>query len=199
MPTSPYRVNEGEDTLCPQCRSANDADASFCDQCGAKMAGQPGESTVTGEDETQQCQSCLCMNATDAKYCDQCGGSMAGIRPWKAPGGGYLDWAAVTRGERRAQDEIIDMSGAPDYNPVPHAYDPAAIQCANPDCTVPGGAKNSPDAKFCDQCGYPAYAGNGVEVVDDSGVVEDIEGAAMSDAELLSHRSRELELMEMGA
>jgi hypothetical protein len=64
---------------------------------------------------------------------------------------------------------------------------------------VPGGAKNSPDAKFCDQCGYPAYAGNGVEVVDDSGVVEDIEGAAMSDAELLSHRSRELELMEMGA
>jgi hypothetical protein len=199
MPTAPYRVNEGEDTLCGQCQSANDADASFCDQCGAKMAGQPGDSTVTGEDETQQCQSCLSMNATDAKYCDQCGSSLAGIRPWKAAGGGYLDWAAARRGEKRAQDEIVDMSGAPDYNPVPHAYDPGALQCPNDDCTVPGGAKNSPDAKFCDQCGYPMYAGNGVEVVDDSGVVEDIEGAAMSDAELLAHRRRELELLELSA
>ena len=199
MPTAPYTVNDGEDTLCGQCKSANDADASFCDQCGARMDGQPGESTVTGEDETQQCQSCLCMNATDAKYCDQCGSSLAGIRPWKAPGGGYLDWAAARRGERRAADELVDMSGAPDYNPVPHAYDPGALQCQNSDCTVPGGAKNSPDAKFCDQCGYPMYAGNGVEVVDDSGVVEDIEGAAMSDAELLAHRRRELELLELTA
>ena len=197
MPTAPYTVHEGEGTLCPQCQSANDADASFCDQCGARMAGPAGASTVEGEDESQQCQSCLCMNATDAKYCDQCGSSMAGIRPWKAPGGGYLDWAARKRGEKRAQDEIVDMSGAPDYNPVPHQFDPGALTCQNPDCTVPGGAKNSPDAKFCDQCGYPAYAGNGVEVVDDSGVVEDIEGAAMSDAELLAHRSRELELLAL--
>lgn len=197
MPTTPYQVNAGEDALCGQCQSANDADASFCDQCGAKMAGQPGASTVTGEDESQQCQSCLCMNATDAKYCDQCGSSLAGIRPWKAAGGGYLDWAAAQRGEKRAQDEIVDMSSAPDYNPVPHAYDPGALQCPNGDCTVDGGAKNSPDAKFCDQCGYPMYAGNGVEVVDDSGVVEDIEGAAMSDAELLAHRQRELELLAL--
>lgn len=106
---------------------------------------------------------------------------------------------SVRQGEQRAQDEIVDMSGAPDYNPVPHAYDPGALQCANPDCTVPGGARNSGDAKFCDQCGGSLYAGNGVEVVDDSGVVEDIEGAAMSDAELLSQRGRELELLEMGA
>lgn len=200
MPTAPYRVNEGEDTLCPQCRSANDADASYCDQCGAQMGGQPGASTVTGEDETQQCQSCLCMNATDAKFCDQCGSSLAGVRPWKAPGGGYLDWAAARRGEKRAQDELVDMSGAMDYNPVPHAYDPGAVQCVNQDCTVPGGAKNGGDAKFCDQCGAdlaPAYAGNGVEVVDDSGVVEDIEGAAMSDAELLAHRRREFELLAL--
>ena len=199
MPTAPYTVSEGEDTLCAQCRSANDADACFCDQCGAAMPGRPGPSTVEGEDESQQCQSCLCMNATDAKYCDQCGSSLAGIRPWKAPGGGYLDWAAARRGEKRAADEIVDESGAPDYNPVPHQYDPGAIQCKNPDCAVDGGAKNSPDAKFCDQCGYPAYAGNGVEVVDDSGVVEDIEGAAMSDAELLAQRGRELELLELGA
>jgi ribosomal protein L40E len=199
MPTTPYQVNEGEDTLCAQCKSANDADASFCDQCGARMPGQPGPSAVTGEDESQQCQCCLCMNATDAKYCDQCGSSLAGIRPWKAAGGGYLDWAAQRRGEKRAADEIIDMSGAPDYNPVPHEYDPGAIQCQNAGCTVPGGAKNSPDAKFCDQCGYPAYAGNGVEVVDDSGVVEDVEGAAMADAELLAHRQRELELLALTA
>ncbi|HXT94498.1 MAG TPA: hypothetical protein VN714_35140, partial [Trebonia sp.] len=107
--------------------------------------------------------------------------------------------SARMRGDRRAQDEIIDMSGAPDYNPVPHAYDPGALQCASGSCVVPGGAKNSPDAKYCDQCGAAMYAGNGVEVVDDSGVVEDIEGAAMSDAELLAHRRREVELIMLTA
>jgi HK97 family phage prohead protease len=196
MPTTPYQVNEGEATLCAQCRSANDADASYCDQCGARMPGQPGESTVSGEDESQQCQSCLCMNATDAKYCDQCGSGMAGVRPWVQQGIGYLDWAAAHPGERRAADEIVDMSGAPDYNPVPHAFDPAAKKC--PYAKANGcGLMNSPDAKFCDQCGGSMYDGNGVEVVDDSGVVEDIEGAAMNDAELLAHRQRRMRLLAL--
>ena len=117
----------------------------------------------------------------------------------QALGGSLTLRRPVAARERRGPDEIIDMSGAPDYNPVPHEYDPGALQCSNADCSVSGGAKNSPDAKFCDQCGGSMYAGNGVEVVDDSGAVEDIEGAAMADAELLAHRGRELELMELGA
>lgn len=124
-----------------------------------------------------------------------------GANPWTA--GSSMEALTLRRPavgrSRRAQDEIADMSGAPDYNPVPHAYDPGALQCASGSCAVAGGAKNSPDAKYCDQCGAAMYAGNGVEVVDDSGVVEDIEGAAMSDAELLAHRHRELELLEMNA
>jgi HK97 family phage prohead protease len=102
--------------------------------------------------------------------------------------------------ERRAADEIVDMSGAPDYNPVPHAFDPAAIPCTASASCADQGVMNSPDAKFCDQCGSPvppAYAGNGAEVVDDSGVVEDIEGADVADAELLSHRRRELEFLTL--
>jgi len=108
MPTAPYTARPGEDAACPQCRSANDADAWFCDQCGTRMPGKPGESTAEGEDETQQCQSCLSMNATDAKYCDQCGRELAGVIPYRAPGGGYSDWAdgrpvellSVTQAER---------------------------------------------------------------------------------------------------
>jgi HK97 family phage prohead protease len=199
MPTTPYQINDGENTLCAQCKSANDGNACFCDQCGAQMPGQPGPRTITGgEDESQQCQDCLCMNATDAKFCDQCGSSLAGVRPWKSAGLSYADWAAKFPAEKRAQDEIVDQSGAPDYNPVPHAFDPAAKKC--PYTQANGcGLMNSPDAKFCDQCGGAMYDGNGVEVVDDSGVVEDIEGAAMNDAELLAHRSREFELLELSA
>lgn len=177
MPTAPYAAHAGEGTACPQCQSLNDADASFCDQCGARMPGVPGESTVTGEDESQQCQSCLCMNATDAKFCDQCGSGLAGVRPWRTAGGGYSDWAAGRRGERRAQDEIMDMSGAPDYNPAPHEDDPGAIRHVS-GCAVEGGALNSPDAKFCDQDGGALYDSDGLIVLDDSGAVEEIEGAA---------------------
>jgi hypothetical protein len=131
--------------------------------------------------------------------CDQCGQGLVDDHD-ADDGYGPDSWKSRKPGERRAQDELVDMSSALDYNPAPHEYDPGAVQCANPDCPVPGGAKNGGDAKYCDQCGAdlaPAYAGNGTEVVDDSGVVEDIEGAAMSDAELLAHRHRELELLSL--
>ena len=189
MPTTPYRVNEGESTLCAQCQSANDADASFCDQCGAVMPGDPGESTVTGEDETQQCQSCLCMNATDAKYCDQCGGSMAGVRPWRAPGGGYLDWAAARRGEERGGFQA-DTTDGPDYDPQPHAA-AGHLQCPSGSCTVAGGAMNAPDAKHCDQCGAGLYSADGTIIVGESGVPEEVEGDA---ATALARSRAELEL-----
>jgi HK97 family phage prohead protease len=190
MPTQPYDAHPGETNECPQCHSVNDDSACYCDQCGNAMrpVGRPNMPGV--EDMIQAC-GCGQWNSADAKFCGQCGGSLTG--------GGSSYWRASRPGERRAQDEIVDMSGALDYNPVPHAYDPAAIPCtASAGCTAKG-VKNSPDAKFCDQCGAPAYAGNGVEVVDDSGVVEDIEGASMNDAELLAQRGRELELLEMSA
>jgi HK97 family phage prohead protease len=112
MPTAPYTIHPGEGTLCGQCRSANDADACFCDQCGARMPGEPGESTVSGEDETQQCQSCLCMNATDAKYCDQCGRELAGVTPSRAPGGGYVssfDWADGQPREQLTAAQALEL------------------------------------------------------------------------------------------
>lgn len=196
MPTRPYTVHAGENTLCGQCQSANDADAYFCDQCGAKMGGERGASTVLGEDETQQCQSCLCMNATDAKYCDQCGAGLAGVTPWRTPGGGYgLDWSARGPAEHLmggdAAGQIMDLATAADYNPGAHGD--SSIQCPDPGCTVDGGALNSQDAKYCDQCGAPLYNEDGLIVLDDSGVVEEV-GGAMADADLLSMRLRLLEL-----
>lgn len=176
MPTAPYTEHPGEASECGQCQSMNDLDASFCDQCGAKMT--PSGAAQVEEDETQQCQACLCMNSTDAKYCDQCGLELAGVLPWKAPGGGYSDgfWKA-RRGERRAAAQEPDLSTAPDYNPGAHAA-ADEIQCTNPDCTVDGGALNSADARHCDQCGGPLYDGDGLMVLEDSGVVEEVEGAS---------------------
>jgi HK97 family phage prohead protease len=196
-PTQPYTAHDGETNACPQCQSVNDDTAGYCDQCGTAMrpAG-PVSNMQDIEDMTQRCGECLRWNSADAKYCGGCGQELAGDqgRGWDA---GF--WRAGRPGEKRSADEIVDMSGAPDYNPVPHAYDPAALQCKNSGCPVPGGAKNSPDAKYCDQCSAPLYGGNGAEVVDDSGVVEDIEGASMNDAELLAHHRRELELLELSA
>jgi HK97 family phage prohead protease len=103
-----------------------------------------------------------------------------------------------------AQDEIVDMSGAPDYNPVPHQFDPAAIACTTAACAA-AGVKNSPDARYCDQCGEPMYGSDGLMVLDDSGAVTEVqnsEGDAallsrQREAELLAHRQRELALLAL--
>jgi HK97 family phage prohead protease len=191
MPTAPYQVNEGEGTLCPQCRSANDADASFCDQCGAKMAGEPGASTVTGEDETQQCQSCLCMNATDAKYCDQCGSSLAGVRPWKAPGGGYVSddlYGQRAPRERRASAaEDMNLASSSDYDAAaaPHA---AGLTC--PKCQ----AGNHGGAQFCGQCGHGFADGVATSA---SVMVDDESGIPGDETQFAAARRRELLAMEL--
>jgi hypothetical protein len=95
-------------------------------------------------------------------------------------------------GERRAAFEA-DTTDAPDYNPAPHAAD-GELQCPSPDCTVEGGAMNSPDAKNCDQCGAPLYDEDGLIEVDDQGVTEELEGA---DAQALGLRRRRLELLKV--
>lgn len=81
----------------------------------------------------------------------------------------------------------------PDYDPQPHA-DPAALHCPSPDCTVEGGAHNSPDAKYCDQCGAGLYGDDGTIIVPEDGVPEEMEGTA---AMALAHRRRELELLRL--
>lgn len=187
MPTAPYTVHDGEDALCAQCQSANDADAAYCDQCGARMTATPGPSTIAGEDETQQCQACLLMNATDAKYCDQCGIELAGVRPWKSAGISADWWKSAKPSERRAAFEA-DYTDAPDYDPAPHAAQDA-IQCPADGCPVEGGALNAPDAKYCDQCGGSLYDEDGKIVIDDRGVPVEV-GAA--DALTLRHRQLEL-------
>lgn len=96
---------------------------------------------------------------------------------------------------RRAGDPerlaIPGYSGAPDYDPQPHS-DPAALNCPYPDCTVEGGAMNSPDAKHCDQCGQPLYDSDGLIVIDAGGVPEEDEGDL---AQALALRQRQLELL----
>lgn len=183
MPTAPYTEHEGETAQCGQCQSMNDLDAYFCDQCGAKMT--PTGTARVEEDETQQCTACLCMNATDAKYCDQCGVELAGVKPWKVPGGGYVSdyWKSRKPAEKRAAGEEADLSTAPDYNPAAHAAD-GEIQCGNAECPAEGGALNSSDAKYCDQCGAPLYDSDGMLVVQDSGVVDEAEGAMASGTQL---------------
>jgi hypothetical protein len=91
----------------------------------------------------------------------------------------------------------------PDYNPRPHLADPDAIRCGNPGCGAAGGALNSPDARFCDQCGAPLYNEDGTLVVHDSGVVTSLEGD-MGTANLYSAPSAEtlaaqLELARLSA
>jgi len=205
MPTAPYTVHPGEDYACPQCQSANDRDAYFCDQCGAKMPGGPaGAASAEGEDETQQCQSCLHMNATDAKYCDQCGTELAGVTPWRTPGGGYSwdDGWKSGRPKETAGAPRVDVSDTPDYNPgavdvdedgthAPmtgtHKHDHAAYGAKGH-----GGHAHAHVADASHEHDHQ-YNADGTIVLDDSGVVEEV-GGAMADADLLSRRLRLLEL-----
>jgi hypothetical protein len=51
--------DDGGETNCPSCGRGNDADAKFCDECGAALA--------------RACPKCGKANDTDAKFCDGCG------------------------------------------------------------------------------------------------------------------------------
>jgi len=69
---APHDAADPTDTSkCPACGKMNDADAKFCDQCGAKMPDSVAYKVDPGE--TVKCPSCGKMNDTDAKWCDQCG------------------------------------------------------------------------------------------------------------------------------
>ncbi len=49
--------------ICPQCRSQNEADASFCTRCGARLE--------------RRCPNCDTPNASDARFCKKCGQALA--------------------------------------------------------------------------------------------------------------------------
>src|ERR1035437_6031036 len=88
----PYRVDSDEPVNCPHCQRKNDTDASFCDQCGTKLAGRSdvsvGGATPLDDyapepynpqaDENVQCPECRKRNDPDAQYCDQDGTYLVG-------------------------------------------------------------------------------------------------------------------------
>jgi len=53
--------NEPRGVKCPACDTGNDADARFCDGCGAAMR------------TAAECSACGAENDGDAKFCDSCG------------------------------------------------------------------------------------------------------------------------------
>lgn len=50
---------QGESVTCAKCGHENDANAKFCDECGAAMS--------------VSCPTCGQVNDADAKFCDSCG------------------------------------------------------------------------------------------------------------------------------
>jgi len=51
---------------CHKCNKENDADAKFCDECGAALM------------KSAACPGCGELNDPDARYCDNCGRSLRG-------------------------------------------------------------------------------------------------------------------------
>jgi HK97 family phage prohead protease len=178
-PTQPYTAHTGETNECVQCHSVNDDTAQFCDQCGTQMMPKSHVSNMAGvEDMTQACP-CGKWNSADAKFCGQCGNELTSSTV------GSFMWSDGKPKESRAQDEVVDTSKQPDFN-LPD-QDPANDgQGAKP---CPHGAKNGcknmcPGSdKFCGSCGGPLYQSDGAMVLDDSGVVEEVQGAT-GDADL---------------
>jgi len=58
------REDAGGSVDCPACGERNDADANFCDSCGAAL-----ETAVS-------CPSCGAENDADANFCDSCGAAL---------------------------------------------------------------------------------------------------------------------------
>ena len=189
-PTAPYSAKPGEDLECPQCHSANDADASYCDQCGTAVRST-GASTAE-ENETQRC-GCGTWNADDAKFCSNCGTNIASDLDADNGGAGNgatsapspYGWAARP-GETRAlpaDGPPADYSGKPAHDPAAHGS--GSPQCPDPKCA----AANASDAAYCDQCGGPLYDEGGLvtsvgsmdDVVSDaSGIVEEDDEQALA-------------------
>lgn len=73
---APYQRKPDENVRCPACGKYSEPDASYCDQCGAKLPDGPSKPYVRGPGEDIQCPSCKKYNAADARYCSQCGNKL---------------------------------------------------------------------------------------------------------------------------
>jgi hypothetical protein len=88
----------------------------------------------------------------------------------------------------------------PDYDPQPHAA-PGHMVCPSSSCPVEGGALNSVDAKYCDQCGQGLYSQDGTILVNSDGVPVALDGdgetsqALERSRALLELRTRQLALL----
>jgi HK97 family phage prohead protease len=194
-PTAPYSPKAGESAECPQCHSANDPAAAYCDQCGTAVQAT-ATTAAAAETLTQRCP-CGSWNADDAKFCATCGtnissdldadnggsgnGAASAPSPW--------DWSARRGGaERRAlpaDGPPPDFSSKPPHDPTAHGT--GSPQCPDPNC----GAANAEDAGYCDQCGQALYDQGGLvasvgdmddTVTDASGIVEEDTEMALSAA-----------------
>jgi len=120
MPTAPYSAGADEHVLCGQCRSGNDVDAAYCDQCGTEL--NPLIGYVQHPDDTQVCPWCRKMNSPDAKVCDQCGRGMVNDHDGDDPGyaGGAGSWliGSDSYGSRRPVERRAALSAA-DVNDLP--------------------------------------------------------------------------------
>lgn len=107
--------------------------------------------------------------------------------------------SARKRTEELARGELKDSDTHPDFNvDVPSYTASGSVECPSDSCPVYSGgdgdrALNAKDAKYCDQCGSSLYNSDGLIVLDDSGVTEEV-GDSVGDADMRSRRLRLLEL-----
>lgn len=98
----PYRRHTGEDVRCPDCGDYNEADANYCDQCGAQLpdsAFPEGRQPYTRDaGETVECPSCDRWNEPDAVFCDQCGARLPATAYPPDGGDGAVDTGAGSSG-----------------------------------------------------------------------------------------------------
>lgn len=76
----PFKQDDDELVMCPECDKANDSDAGWCDQCGFDFhsVGFRPAPYHQDDDETVACPQCSLHNDVDASFCDQCGFELAG-------------------------------------------------------------------------------------------------------------------------
>src|ERR1035437_4430019 len=174
---APYHADADETAKCGSCGKMNDDDASFCDQCGAKM--KASAAYHADPDETIVCPEWDKCNDTDARFCDQCGYKLAGA-------------TNVTVAATKAMDPSLSGSVFSAANP---ALTDAAAQGSDPDddndddssdadAAVPGSpaweavdAKTATDAAmaamtaitllqtFCQREAVEVIAGEGSDVI----------------------------------
>lgn len=85
----PYHKDADESVTCPECGKANDDDASYCDQCGAKLVGRDD---VTVSDKAQPDEDAGSPNKTPSKEDEE---DEPNPSKKRVPTSARLDWDKV--------------------------------------------------------------------------------------------------------